>query len=197
MFACICCRYAHMGNAAKSTVHCAIHGISPEVDRGIRPKVAQQKKNLNRVVVDELTRALIGGPQTNRLLRSRRRMDARFRFRRRNRLGACHRSGKMEIKIALDTNRLTDLFRRDASLATQSGRKTVAILFATRETTEQNELLFVQLKRAGTAISGNDPWIAAIALENDLPLIRRDGHFRNLSPATRDCVTSSAAYSAK
>ena len=49
----------------------------------------------------------------------------------------------MEIKIALDTNLLTDLFRRDASLATLLGKETVAILFATRETTEQYERLSV------------------------------------------------------
>lgn len=120
----------------------------------------------------------------------------------------------MEMRIALDTNRLSDLFRGDADLAKLLGRcdevcvpfvvlaeikagfhggsrqtkneallanllarETVTILFATRETTEHYARLFVQLKRSGTPIPDNDLWIAAIALENDLPLLTRDRHF--------------------
>lgn len=51
-----------MEKIAKSTVHYTIRGISPEVDRALRAKAAQRKQSLNRVVVDELTRALVGKP---------------------------------------------------------------------------------------------------------------------------------------
>ena len=118
------------------------------------------------------------------------------------------------MRIALDTNRLTDLFRGDralseflgrcdevwipfvvlaemkagfyggtrathneALLANLLARETVAILLASRETTEQYARLFVQLKRAGTPVPDNDLWIAAMAIENDLALVSRDRHF--------------------
>lgn len=34
-----------------------------------------------------------------------------------------------------------------------------------------------QLKRAGTPIPANDAWIAALALQHDLPVVSRDTHF--------------------
>ena len=42
------------------SVHYTIRGVPPEVDSALRLRAAQQKQSLNRVVVDELTRALIG-----------------------------------------------------------------------------------------------------------------------------------------
>lgn len=118
------------------------------------------------------------------------------------------------MRVALDTNRLTDLFRGDLALSEFLGtcdevwipfvvlaemkagfyggtrqthnemllanllaRDTVSILLASRETTEQYARLFVQLKRAGTPVPDNDLWIAALAIENDLALLSRDGHF--------------------
>ena len=51
-----------MGKVAKSPIHYTIRGIPPEVDRALRVKAAQRMESLNRVVVDELTRALIGRP---------------------------------------------------------------------------------------------------------------------------------------
>src|SRR5664279_112331 len=131
----------------------------------------------------------------------------------------------MEMRIALDTNRLTDLFRGDAALAEFLGtcdevwipfvvlaemkaglyggsrqprneallghflaRETVAILFVSRETTEQYARLFVQLKRAGTPVPDNDLWIAAMAVEHDLALVTRDRHFDKL-PQLRRAMT--------
>jgi tRNA(fMet)-specific endonuclease VapC len=116
--------------------------------------------------------------------------------------------------VAIDTNRLTDLFRGDRGLAVQleacdevglpltvlgemlAGfyggterlrnegllraflmRPTVRVLLPGRETAEHYGRLFVQLKRAGTPVPDNDIWIAALALENDMALISRDGHF--------------------
>ena len=43
----------------KSSLHYTIRGIPPEVDRALRQKAVQRKQSLNRVVVDELTRAIL------------------------------------------------------------------------------------------------------------------------------------------
>ena len=64
-------------------------------------------------------------------------------------------------------------------------RKTVRPLYPGRETTEQYGRLFAQLKRAGTPIPDNDLWIAALALEYDLALISRDGHFDRIPQLQR------------
>ena len=121
------------------------------------------------------------------------------------------------MRVALDTNRLTDLFRGDHALAEQLSsceeiwiplfvlaeikagfvggvqqhrneallrrllaRPTVGVLLPERETAEHYARLFVQLKRAGTPIPGNDLWIAALALQHDLFLITRDEHFQRI-----------------
>jgi hypothetical protein len=42
-------------------VQYTIRGIPPEVDRALRKKAAQLKISLNQLVVDELTRATVGG----------------------------------------------------------------------------------------------------------------------------------------
>ena len=128
----------------------------------------------------------------------------------------------MEVRVALDTNRLTDLFQGDAELAdllgsceevwiplivlaeikagfhggTQQERNaallhallakpTVAILFPGRETAEHYARLFVQIKRARTPMPANDLWIAALAIEHDLPLITRDQHFDRIPQLQR------------
>jgi plasmid stability protein len=51
-----------MNKQARSTVDYTIRGIPPEVDQALRAKAARQKQSLNRVVLDELTRALIDNP---------------------------------------------------------------------------------------------------------------------------------------
>jgi tRNA(fMet)-specific endonuclease VapC len=123
----------------------------------------------------------------------------------------------VEVRVALDTNRLTDLFKGDEALSSwlescdevwiplivlaeikagfyggarqQSNqillrkllsKATVGVLLPGRETAEQYARLFVQLKRAGTPVPDNDLWIAALALEHDLTLITRDGHFQSI-----------------
>lgn len=120
----------------------------------------------------------------------------------------------MEVRVAVDTNRLTDLFRGDSELADRLGRcgevwiplmvfaeikagflggnqrnrnevllrqllakANVGVLLPSRETADAYARLFVQLKRAGTPVPDNDLWIAALALQHDLILITRDGHF--------------------
>jgi tRNA(fMet)-specific endonuclease VapC len=126
------------------------------------------------------------------------------------------------MRVALDTNRLTDLFRGDHELAEQLSsceevwiplfvlaeikagflggaqqhrnettlrrllaRPTVGVLLPERETAEHYARLFVQLKRAGTPVPGNDLWIAALALQHELFLITRDEHFQRIPQLPR------------
>ena len=51
-----------MSRQAKSSVHYTIRGVPAEVDLALRAKAAQRKQSLNHVVLDELTKALIGRP---------------------------------------------------------------------------------------------------------------------------------------
>ena len=56
------CYHACMSKPSDSPIHYTIRGIPPEVDRALRLKAARRKQSLNRVVLDELTRALVGRP---------------------------------------------------------------------------------------------------------------------------------------
>jgi plasmid stability protein len=49
-----------MSKQAKRPIHYTIRGVPAEVDRALRIKAARRKQSLNRVVLDELTRALLG-----------------------------------------------------------------------------------------------------------------------------------------
>ena len=51
-----------MSKQARSSVHYTIRGVPAEVDIALRAKAAQRKQSLNHIVLDELTRALIGKP---------------------------------------------------------------------------------------------------------------------------------------
>jgi hypothetical protein len=51
-----------MGRHAKSGIHYTIRGVSAELDHALRTKALQRKQSLNRVVIDELTRSLVGRP---------------------------------------------------------------------------------------------------------------------------------------
>jgi len=51
-----------MAKPVKSSVHYTIRGVPAEVDHALRVKAAQRKQSLNRVVLDELTRALVEKP---------------------------------------------------------------------------------------------------------------------------------------
>ena len=82
----------------------------------------------------------------------------------------------------------TGFAQNETLLANFMSRKTVGILYAGRETTEHYARLFVQLKRAGTAVPDNDLWIAALALEYDLALLARDRHFDKV-PQLRRALT--------
>jgi len=74
----------------------------------------------------------------------------------------------------------------EALLDTFLGMKRVATLYADRETLGVYARLFVQLRRAGTPIPTNDLWIASLAVQHDLTLVSRDGHFDKLPQIQRD-----------
>ncbi|EKD41278.1 MAG: hypothetical protein ACD_73C00781G0002 [uncultured bacterium] len=56
----------------------------------------------------------------------------------------------------------------------------VTVLFADEQTTHHYARIFVQLKKQGTPIPTNDLWIAALALQHDVPLFTLDSHFEHL-----------------
>lgn len=60
------------------------------------------------------------------------------------------------------------------------GKPGVEVLLPSAATTHFYALLYKHLRDQGTPIPTNDLWIAALAVERDLPLCSRDGHFRNL-----------------
>ena len=57
----------------------------------------------------------------------------------------------------------------------------VAILSPGLATAERYGRIRAQLAKAGTPIPENDIWIAALALEHQLPLAARDSHFDRVS----------------
>lgn len=59
-------------------------------------------------------------------------------------------------------------------------RDRVSVLFPDEATTHLYARVFSGLRRSGTPIPTNDMWIAALAMQNDLPLYTRDDHFRNV-----------------
>lgn len=100
----------------------------------------------------------------------------------------------MDIRVGIDTSRLTDLFRGDHALAQQLGhseevlaplivllqflaRPTVSVVCPDLTTAEQYVLLFGQLKQAGTPIPTSALWIAALALQHHAALITWEQRF--------------------
>lgn len=51
------------------------------------------------------------------------------------------------------------------------------MLDVTRRTAKHYGAVHSELKKAGTPIPENDVWIAALAMEHDLPVLTRDAHF--------------------
>lgn len=54
------------------------------------------------------------------------------------------------------------------------------VLVCTRETARHNAALRAGLAAQGKPIPTNDSWIAAVALEHDMPLVTRDAHFKRV-----------------
>lgn len=61
----------------------------------------------------------------------------------------------------------------------------VVILYPDENTTHHYARIFHQLRRQGTPIPTNDMWIAALAVQHDLPLFSRDRHFDHLPQLLR------------
>lgn len=57
----------------------------------------------------------------------------------------------------------------------------VSLLFPDTATAHSYASTVLQLEQAGTPIPQNDVWIAAVALECDLPVATRDAHFEKVS----------------
>jgi predicted nucleic acid-binding protein len=55
------------------------------------------------------------------------------------------------------------------------------VLSVTDETAERYAALRVGLRRSGRPIPANDAWIAALALQHDLPVLSRDRHFESVA----------------
>jgi tRNA(fMet)-specific endonuclease VapC len=70
-------------------------------------------------------------------------------------------------------------------LSTFLNRARVRILWPDEETTHQYARIWLQLRRQGTPIPTNDVWIAALALQHNLALFSRDGHFDHLAQLPR------------
>ena len=61
----------------------------------------------------------------------------------------------------------------------------VVVLYPDENTTHHYARIFQQLRRQGTPIPTNDIWIAALAIQHDLPLFSRDRHFEHLPQILR------------
>jgi tRNA(fMet)-specific endonuclease VapC len=59
------------------------------------------------------------------------------------------------------------------------------VVCSSGQSTHHFARLFLQLRRQGTPIPTNDLWIAALAVQHDLALFSRDGHFEHLPQLAR------------
>lgn len=91
----------------------------------------------------------------------------------------------MEVRVALDTNRLTDLFQGDSALAEVLATCNevwfpLIVLAEIKAGFYGGEQRVKQLKRAGAPVPDNDPRVAALALQHHLRLIMRDKRFKRI-----------------
>ena len=61
----------------------------------------------------------------------------------------------------------------------------VRTLYADEQTTHHYARLFLQMREQATPIPTNDIWIAALAIQHDLPLCARDSHFDHIPQLVR------------
>ena len=59
------------------------------------------------------------------------------------------------------------------------------VLSVTAETTHAYASIRVQLTQQGRPIPANDVWIAALAVEHDMPVMTRDQHFESVAGIKR------------
>jgi tRNA(fMet)-specific endonuclease VapC len=75
--------------------------------------------------------------------------------------------------------------RNEQSLTMFLNSPRVRVLLADEGTTHHFARIFAQLRLQGTPIPVNDIWIAALAVQHDLLLHSRDGHFDRLPQLAR------------
>lgn len=63
----------------------------------------------------------------------------------------------------------------------------VSVMYPDAATTLFYARIFADLRQRGTPIPTNDLWIAALAMQNGLPLLTRDKHFQSVQSIT--CVS--------
>jgi tRNA(fMet)-specific endonuclease VapC len=75
--------------------------------------------------------------------------------------------------------------KNEKTLALFLNSPRVRQLWADENTTHHYARLFLQLRRQGAPIPTNDIWTAALAVQHDLVLCSRDGHFDQLPQIPR------------
>ena len=75
--------------------------------------------------------------------------------------------------------------RNEAVLVRFLNSPRVRVAYANEETTHHYARLFFQLRKQGTPIPTNDIWIAALAMQHNLPLFTRDRLFDHLPQLAR------------
>ncbi len=75
--------------------------------------------------------------------------------------------------------------KNEAALTLFLSSPRVETLFADEQTTHHYATLFGYLRKKGTPVPTNDLWIAALAVQHDLPLVTRDAHFAKLPQLAR------------
>lgn len=56
-----------------------------------------------------------------------------------------------------------------------------SVLIVDEETSERDATIRVALKKAGTPVAANDIWIAASAMQHELPILDSDRDFQKIS----------------
>lgn len=75
--------------------------------------------------------------------------------------------------------------RNEAALVKFLNSPRVRVAYPDEGTTHHYARLFFQLRTQGTPIPTNDIWIAALAVQHNLPLFTRDRHFDHLPQLAR------------
>lgn len=81
-----------------------------------------------------------------------------------------------EYRFGLQASRL----RKEREPKLKAFAATCTVLPVTESTTKSYATICHRLRQAGTPVPANDIWIAALALEYNLPVVTRDRHFENI-----------------
>jgi len=90
-----------------------------------------------------------------------------------------------EIQAGFDRGDPRHRAQNEARLVVFLKMPQVTCLYADRETTRIYARLFAQLRRAGTPVPTNGLWIASLAIQHQLTLATRDGHFEKTPQVAR------------